>query len=77
MIAALRYARFALLADIVVMLVSAMGFFGASLLGFGIQSLKWITVFYGGVLMILAALLSVVAITLQIIVAFRRQSQVS
>jgi hypothetical protein len=75
-ITALRYTRFALVADIAVMLALAIGLSGASRLGLDVQSFKWTVVFYGGVLMGLAAFLSVAAIVLQVIVALRRHPEV-
>jgi hypothetical protein len=75
-ITALRYTRFTLVVDIVVMLALAIGLSGASWLGLNIEPFKWTVVFDGGVLMGLAAFLSVAAIVLQIIVALRRRPEV-
>jgi hypothetical protein len=44
-----------------------------SLFGVDTQPLKWPTVFYSGVLLLLAILLSVVALTLQIIIVVQRR----
>jgi len=74
---ALRYTRLALLGDVVVMVLLAIGLSEASTLGFDIQPLKWAMVFCGGALMMLAVALSLVAIVLQIAVGFQPRSKVN
>jgi hypothetical protein len=77
MTSALRWTRHLLLADVIAMLALAAALSGASALGLDIQSFKWPTVFTGGVLMLLAVLLSVAALTLQLIVALQRRAEVN
>ena len=74
---ALRWTRYTLLSDVIVMVALAAFLSCASGLGFNIEPFKWPVVAVGGALMFVAALLSILALALQIIVAFQRHPEVN
>jgi hypothetical protein len=69
---ALRWTRLLLLGDIALLAIIIAALLGAQLASKDIQQLKWATMFVGGILLLLAGLLSIVTLTLQIIVGLRR-----
>ena len=72
----LRWTRYALLIDVVLIALIWTGLWVGYAAGLDIQSLKWPTASYGGILFLLAGLLSVVVLPLQIMVFLKRRSGV-
>jgi hypothetical protein len=66
---ALRWSRILLAADLALIILFGFGPAVAELLGADIQQTKWPLIFYGGLLIILGAALSLICLCLQIAVA--------
>jgi hypothetical protein len=70
---ALRWIRYILLADILILVGVQAVLFVAKWSGLDIQGTKWTVVFYGGIMLAVGVLLSVVALLLQVLISVRRR----
>jgi hypothetical protein len=70
---ALRWIRRLFLGDVAIVAAWIIALTLFRVFGADVQQLKWPTVFYCGIMIIIAAFLGVVALTLQIIIAVQRR----